>query len=451
MNGGKSFVLYAEETVHPIQITEGLVKDMRKNVVRLMALALLLALIPAAALADRFAVVKGGRLNLRDYPSTAARSLGKYDTGTWVIASGENNGWCQVRTLNGKTGYMSASYLDFGGYNGGATVKYANGGYVNLRSGPAIESSVVMRVTSGSTVYLQSNYNGWYYVYTYSNGTPVYGYMYQDFITTGASYATVTTKNGGKVNVRSGPSSSYASIGKLASGTQVTVLLKGNGWYMISANGLEGFMSTQYLSGTGATIGTNTGTSSQTAYVNNPRSTQVLNLREYASQSARSIGQYRNGTKVKVVKRDATWCEVYVGTRHGYMMTRYLSFDGNYIPPENNYPSYNYPIYTQPPVIVYATPTPAPQIIYATPTPLVQVITPPQSGPAEPKAGDTITLAIAAGGSSNMITVYDETMTQVRGSYPHGTKAMLLRYGPSSCMIYVGGGVAYVSTWNVNY
>ena len=45
--------MYAEETVHPIQITEGLVKDMRKNVVRLMALALLLALIPAAALAER--------------------------------------------------------------------------------------------------------------------------------------------------------------------------------------------------------------------------------------------------------------------------------------------------------------------------------------------------------------------------------------------------------------
>ena len=105
---------------------------MRKNVVRLLALMLLLALLPALALADLFAVVKGGRLNLRDYPSTAARSLGKYDTGTWVLASSANNGWCEVRTLSGKRGYMSANYLDFGGYNGGATVKYANGGYVNI-------------------------------------------------------------------------------------------------------------------------------------------------------------------------------------------------------------------------------------------------------------------------------------------------------------------------------
>jgi len=425
--------------------------------IRLLAVLALFALLPAFALADRFAVVKGGRLNLREYPSTSSYSLGKYETGTWVIAARENNGWYEVRTLNGKHGYMSANYLDFGGYNGGSTVKYASGGYVNLRSGPSTESGVVMRVTSGSTFYMQANYGGWCYGYVYANGSAVYGYMYETFLSSGATTSVVTTRNGGQVNVRSGPSSSYSSIGRLASGTQVRVLLKGNGWYMISGGGLEGFMSTQYLSGTGATVGSNTGTTSMTAYVNNPKSTQVLNLREYASQSARSIGQYRNGTKVKVVKRDSTWCEVYVGTRHGYMMTRYLSFDGNYIPPQYNYPSYNYPVYTQPPTIIYATPTPLVQYITprpaATPTPLIQYITPkPNHGSvSEPKAGDTITLAIAAGGSGNMITVYDETMTQIRGTYPHGTKAMLLRYGPSSCMIYVGGGVAYVSTWNVNY
>ena len=71
----------------------------------------------------------------------------------------------------------------------------------------------------------------------------------------------------------------------------------------------------------------------KTAYVNNPRSTQILHLRETPSQSARSIGQYYNGTQVKVVSYGATWCEVYVGTKHGYMMTRYLSFDGNYVRP----------------------------------------------------------------------------------------------------------------------
>ena len=434
---------------------------MRKKIIRIAALLLVLALLPALALADRFAVVKGGKLNLRAYPSAQSASLGKYDTGTWVLAGSEQNGWYAVQTLSGKKGYMSASYLDFGGYNGGATVKYANGGYVNLRSGPSIEDNVVMRVTSGSTAYIQGLYGEWYYLYVNANGRRVYGYMHESFLDTGVTTSVVTTRNGGKVNVRSGPGSGYSSIGNLPSGTQVKVLLKGNGWYMISANGLEGFMSTQYLSGSGSTIGTNTGstTTSMTAWVNNPKSTQVLNLRETPSQSARSIGQYRNGTKVKVVAKGATWCEVYVGTRHGYMMTRYLSFDGNYVKPDQpSYPDFpnfpNFPNYpskptaTQTPIYIYVTPEPtkAPTVQYITPVP--QQPTRPQ----EPKSGDTITLAIAAGGSGNQINVYnDAQMKSYKASYPHGTQAMMLKYGTNSCMIYVDGGVAHVSTWNVNY
>ena len=111
---------------------------MRKTWVRAAALLAVLTLLPALALADRFAVVKGGRLNLRQYPSTSSYSLGKYATGSWILAGAEQNGWYSVKTMDGKRGYMSGKYLNFGAYNGGATVKYANGGYVNLRSGPSL-------------------------------------------------------------------------------------------------------------------------------------------------------------------------------------------------------------------------------------------------------------------------------------------------------------------------
>ena len=431
---------------------------------RVLALCLLLALLPALALADRFAVVKGGKLHLRQYPSTSSYSLGKYDTGTWVIAGTESGGWCEVKTLDGKRGYMSVNYLDFGSRNGGVTVKYASGGYVNLRSGPSTDSSVVYRIPSGSVFHLQGNYGGWCYGHVNIGSQQLYGYMYETFLDAGATSAVVTTKNGGQVNLRTGPSSSYSVMGKLPSGTQVSVLLKGNGWYLISGGGYEGYMSTQYLSGTGSSQGSGSGmtTTSQTAWVNNPKATQVLNLRESPSQNARSIGQYRNGTKVKVVARGATWCEVYVGTRHGYMMTKYLSFDGNYIKPSypdysqpdynrpnNNYPNHNYPVYTQPPhyfATAVPTATPVPQIPLITPNPGMSKL------PNPPKAGDTVSLAIASGSSSSLITVYhDAAMTQPKASYAPGKQAMMLQYGTNSCMIYVDGGVAYVSTWNVNY
>lgn len=422
-----------------------MVTTMRKNMFRLLAALALLVALPALALGADFAVVKGGRLNLREYASASSRSLGKYASGSWVeIVNGGSNGFACVRTMDGKRGYMAESYLNYGSAGNEATVRYANGGYVNLRSGPSLDYSVITRVTSGTTIRILDDTYEWNYVSVPQSGHV--GYMHDSLINKNVSSATVTTRNGGKVNVRSGPSSSYASVGSLRSGTKVSVLNKGNGWYQISGGGITGFMSTSYLSGTGSTVGSNTGsssgsaTASQIAYVNNPRSTQVLNLRESASQSARSIGQYKNGTQVKVVAYGSTWCEVYVGTKHGYMMTRYLSFNGSYLPPT-----------------VYATPTPVyvPPVVYVTPTPtpLIQLITPaPQQQAPVPTAGLQGTLAVRAGSSETAINVYnDASLTSLKATYAPGTMMTILSYGESVCMILVGNSVAYVSTWNVNY
>ena len=406
---------------------------MRKTIKLLAALALLLML-PALALAADFAVVRGGRLNLRQYASSTSRSLGKYDSGSWVQVQGQStSGWYPVRTMDGKTGYMAGNYLTFAQSGSTGTVAYANGGYVNLRRGPSLDYAVVTRVTSGTTISILDASYEWNYVSVTVNGATYTGYMHDSLINKSTTTATVSTRNGGNVNVRRGPSSSYGSVGSLKSGTRVTVLLKGSGWCQITGGGLTGFMSTSYLSNMGTTSGgsnNNSGTvTTRIAYVNNPKSTQVLYLRESPSQSARTLGQYGNGTQVKVVNYGATWCEVYVGTRHGYMMTRYLSFNNNYVTPTPNY--------------VYVTPTP---------TPLVEYITPKPAEPAAPTSGTAITLAVAYGSSSNVINVYyDQAMTSLKATYTGGKQATMLSYGDSVCMILVDGGVAYVSTWNVNY
>ena len=299
----------------------------------LAALTLLLTL-PALALAADFAVVRGGRLNLRQYPSSSSQSLGKYNSGSWVDVQGQSaSGWYAVRKMDGKTGYMAGNYLTFAQNGSIGTVAYANGGYVNLRRGPSLDYAVVTRVTSGTTISILDASYEWNYVSATVNGATYTGYMHDSLIIKSTTTATVSTRNGGKVNVRRGPSSAYGSIGSLKSGTRVTVLLKGNGWYQITGGGLTGFMSAGYLSNMGTTGGGSSGGSgtvtTRTAYVNNPRSTQVLYLRETPSQRARALGQYKNGTQVKVVSYGATWCEVYVGTRHGYMMTRYLAEDAS--------------------------------------------------------------------------------------------------------------------------
>ena len=417
---------------------------------------------------------------------TCEEDLKKSFSPTEFLADG-GNGFAYVKTMDGKKGYMSSNYLTKAAATNTATVRYANGGYVNLRSGPALTYSVVARITSGTQVRVQNDSYEWNYVAATVNGQTLYGYMHDSFLDKAAGTAVVSTRNGGKVNVRSGPSGDYSSIGKLASGTNMTVLLKGNGWYYISADGITGFMSTQYISGSGSTVGSNTGSSSSgsssgvtnvsMAYVNNPKSTQVLNLREYASTDARSIGQYRNGTQVRVVAYGKTWCEVYVGTKHGYMMTKYLSFDGNYIKPAyTSTPAYTYPGNQGQPGFPnfpgnqgqpgFPNFPNYPSYPSATPTPLIQYITPKPKATATPQvtmqpsynvsntphAGMYAWLAIAAGSSSSTINVYSNPeLTQYKATYQPGQQVMVLSYGTNVSLILVGGEAAYVSTWHLNY
>ena len=423
---------------------------MRKNLLRTLALLALLVALPVMTLAAEFAVVKGGRLHLREYASSGSRSLGLYDTGTWVELLENAGSWYGVRTPDGKRGYMAQSYLNLGSTGSSATVRYASGNYVNLRSGPSLDYSVLMRVTSGTSITIVDDSYEWNYVAVPASGTTVYGYMHDSLIDRGAvATASVTTKYGGKVNVRSGPGSSYKSLGSLATGTRVTVLLRGNGFSKISGGGMTGYMANNYLTLTGSSSGSSGSTgsvTSTTAYVNNPRSTQVLNLRESPSQTARSIGQYRNGTQVKVVSYGSTWCEVYVGTRHGYMMTQYLSFNGSYLPP-------TYPTATSIPSYPVTTSVPSYPVITSVPSvPSVTSAPSTPSGSTGPAAGTAGTLAVSAGSGSTYINMYAEsTLTTVKATYPAGQRMTILQYGPSVCMIMVGTEVGYVSTWNVNY
>ena len=59
--------------------------------------------------------------------------------------------------------------------------------------------------------------------------------------------------------------------------------------------------------------------------VNNPRDTQVLNLRQTASLDAKVLDYYRNGVKVTILSAGDTWHKVQVEDgKIGYMMAKYL-------------------------------------------------------------------------------------------------------------------------------
>ncbi len=112
------------------------------------------------------------------------------------------------------------------------------------------------------------------------------------------NYATITQYvTATTLNVRSGAGTSYSVLGSLSKGTKVEVISTTNGWSKISYNGSTGYVSSQYLSDN--TTSTNTTTKYVTA--------TTLNVRSGAGTSYSVLGSLSKGTKVEVISTTNGW------------------------------------------------------------------------------------------------------------------------------------------------
>lgn len=366
-----------------------------KRCVCALCMMMALCLLPALAAAEnQFAVVKNGRLNLRAAASASSASLGLYSSGTWVEVLGNNGNWRYVRTEDGQYGYMSANYLtiDTASTLSSGTVQNPNG-YVNLRAYASMSAQVLGRYEPGTTVDILSRLSsGWTQVRVGSHT----GYMVSDFVVSDMEKKSghVVSRYGSRINLRAAPAADAPIVTSLATGTNVSVLIAGKNWHKITAEGYTGYMSSQYIQmGSSPSVPT----SSTIAVVSNPRATQVLNLRAQPSLDAKVLGYYYNGTQVRVVSKGATWCEVYVGSTHGYMMTRYLSFSASPSP---------------------STPTSTTAVLY------------------NPNGGSVVNLRASATLSGSVI-----------GIYPVGTQVTVHQRGTEWCYVTIGSQSGYVSAY----
>lgn len=298
----------------------------------LVALALLVLSVPVArAASGDFVVVSGtSYLNIRSGPGTEYARVGRVNSGGWVeILARYNSSWYHCRVVDsGLTGYMSASYLKGPSSTGGGTATVSNPGgsqFLNLRQYPSYDAPVLGIFYNGTVLNLISQSDGWCYV----SVSGLNGYFRAEFLSFpggSSGQATVYSSNGGRVNLRTGPSLAYNAAWQVPSGTAVSVLLKGTRFWQISYGGNIGFMDSTFLrTGTVPVPPPDGGgTGSANAAV---RSGASLNLREQPNLTSRALGQYTGGTRVQVRMQGTQWCLVTVpatGAR-GYMMTRYLT------------------------------------------------------------------------------------------------------------------------------
>ena len=193
------------------------------------------------------------------------------------------------------------------------------GGKLNLRQTPSLTAKVLGQFPTGTLVEIIESGDEWHHVEV--NGQE--GYMMAKFLNTGSARieAVVRTNSGIGLNLREEPDMKSAIITSVKNGDTVTVTQKSAEWCRVRVNGQEGFMSTKFLAFAKQPV-TSTG---KVAVVNNPRNTQVLNLRATASLDAKVVDYYRNGVKVTILNAGDTWHKVQVEDgKIGFMMAKFL-------------------------------------------------------------------------------------------------------------------------------
>lgn len=130
-------------------------------------------------------------------------------------------------------------------------------GYVNsqsglkVRKGPSTSYDSLGTLGYKETVNILSAENGWYKI-QYNDTTGYVSSAYVTITTNSENNNDVVNKTGyvnsiGGLNVRSGPSVSYNTLGALAYKTTVTILGEENGWYKIKYGNTNGYVSSTYI------------------------------------------------------------------------------------------------------------------------------------------------------------------------------------------------------------
>lgn len=400
-----------------------------------------------------------GSLNMRAQASAGSQILTTIPRGALVEVTQEGSVWCGVR-YNGISGYSMTCYLTFtdGGSatpsvpEGGATaVVTTQSGSLNLRQQARSGSAILTRIPQYATIAVHERGAEWCHV-TYNGVT---GYVMTVFLTfqdepmpdlpddstdegesgddtdandpnepivtpepggDDALYAVVTTVSG-SLNLRRDALPGSPVLARIPKGTTIRIDEKLSAWSRTTYGGQTGYVMNTYLTfhqgqpeisgGTTAVVTTASGS---------------LNLRTEPSLSGGVIARIPQYATVNVQQRGDSWCYVVYNDTIGYVMTSYLTFDGD------------------------------------------SAQTPPEGGDASDESGsgsgdNSENAGNAGGNSSGTMTAYVQTESgslnlreqpgsayRVLRTIPRGSAVTVLSYGDPWCQVTYGGTEGYVMT-----
>lgn len=310
----------------------------------LVAIMALVLLAPATAqAAGETYTVTASSLNVRSGPSTNTSVIGSLKNGAQVTINSVSGAWGSI-TYNGRTGYIHMDYVRQAG--GGSSTASGTGTItgtnVNFRTGPSMGTSSIMKFPKGATVTILGATGSWTQV-SYNGRT---GYVSSQYVQANGGSTTPTqapttgttpagqagTIAGTNVNFRSGPATSYSSLGKFPNGASVSVLGQSGAWYQVSYNGRTGYVHGDYLritaGGGGSTTPTQAPPEAEGIGKGVVRASS-LNVRSGPGTGYSRVGSLPNGASVTVLSQSGGWYQIRYNSLTGYVSGDYLSYTAN--------------------------------------------------------------------------------------------------------------------------
>ena len=280
------------------------------------------------ALADTAdsALVKGGKLNLRQQPSLSAKVLGQFPTGTLVEIVEAGDEWHKGE-VGGKSGYMMAKFLNSGETQQTAVVRTNTGIGLNLREEPATNGAIITSAKNGAQVVVLQKGHEWSRV---SVGGEE-GFMATQYLhfgnapvkPTGKVAVVATPKDTQVLNLRQTASLDAKVLDYYRNGVKVTILSAGDTWHKVQVeDGKIGYMMAKFLKVTDEEMVVKP----FQAKVVNINGGSYVNLRAKASLNAKIIDRIDVGSTVTVTEHGTDWCKVIADGVEGYMSTWFLKW-----------------------------------------------------------------------------------------------------------------------------
>ncbi|WHX77640.1 SH3 domain-containing protein [Priestia flexa] len=293
------------------------------------------------------ATVNASSLNVRSAASTSASIVTNLPRNAKVTVIKENGDWSQIKTSDGKTGWVANKYLadvkaDAPKDEGTSVSKQAtvNASSLNVRSAASTSASIVTNLPRNAKVTVIKENGGWSQIKT-SNGKT--GWVANKYLADvkadapkdeGTSVSKQATVNASSLNVRSAASTSASIVTNLPRNAKVTVIKENGDWSQIkTSDGKTGWVANKYLADVKADAPKDEGTSvSKQATVN----ASSLNVRSAASTSASIVTNLPRNAKVTVIKENGGWSQIKTSNgKTGWVANKYLK-EGSDQPETNN-------------------------------------------------------------------------------------------------------------------